>query len=718
MTSEPPQQSIKFAPFTSFVDSAFFHELSARKLNDIKLDESQIPVLGSYSLGQPSSSFASFSVSKSSFFTDNYEPYQYTSPPSYVAHGSVLDLNTIESFKSHDRSAMIKEGLKSTVNAIISGEALQDPSLLSTFQILMYSDLKKFNFYYWFAFPVAMVDWTSDNEFSPFTVTPELHSTIEEWRKANAPSQWGFFLLKQNKADSSSSQSWSVACLKEYNELFSSSDEPTCEYYLAFADPSPHELIPGWPLRPLLLLAYYYKLFDKYPKLKVLAYRGGKVNNGSYIIPHVSVASNGNEMLEKLFKQEGFSYSEIKATGWERIPTTRKLGPKHTNLGALIDPVQLADQAVDLNLKLMKWRIAPDLDLDVIKNSKCLLLGAGTLGSYIARALMGWGVRKITFVDNGTVSYSNPVRQPLYNFEDCKAGGKPKAECAANALKVIYPSMEAEGYQLEIPMAGHAIRDEESQKRDYDNLEKLIREHDVVFLLMDSRESRWLPTVMCSSLSKIVINAALGFDSFVVMRHGISSSSSSSSSVDNNNNNDEDDKNSPHLGCYFCNDVVAPLDSLSNRTLDQMCTVTRPGVAMLASANAVELLVSLLQHPMKGLAPPPPTPNNNNNSNEEEQIQSKEAAAKAAFGWTIPHQIRGFLSSFDNIKVTGPAYNLCSACSLPIRKEWELRGWEFVKDALNNPKYLEELSGLSEIQKLTEEMAIGDGDEDDWALSD
>ena len=49
---------------------------------------------------------------------------------------------------------------------------------------------------------------------------------------------------------------------------------------------------------------------------------------------------------------------------------------------------RLADQAVDLNLKLIKWRIAPEIDLDVIKNTKCLLLGAGTLGSYVSRNLL------------------------------------------------------------------------------------------------------------------------------------------------------------------------------------------------------------------------------------------------------------------------------------------------------------------------------------------
>lgn len=136
---------------------------------------------------------------------------------------------------------------------------------------------------------------------------------------------------------------------------------------------------------------------------------------------------------------------------------------------------------------------------------------------------------------------------------------------------------------------------------------------------MDSRESRWLPTVMCAAQSKLVINAALGFDSYVVMRHGVVAEGAPT----------------PNLGCYFCNDVVAPLDSLSNRTLDQMCTVTRPGVAMLASANAVELLVSVLQHPNKGLAP-------STEYSGKDKEHSGSPAATGAFGSQIPHQIRGF----------------------------------------------------------------------------
>lgn len=106
-----------------------------------------------------------------------------------------------------------------------------------------------------------------------------------------------------------------------------------------------------------------------------------------------------------------------------------------------MDPRSLADQAVDLNLKLMRWRLMPDIKLEKIQNTKCLLLGAGTLGCYVARGLLGWGIRNITFLDNSKVSFSNPVRQPLFEFGDCLDGGKAKAQCAADGLKKIWPGV-------------------------------------------------------------------------------------------------------------------------------------------------------------------------------------------------------------------------------------------------------------------------------------
>lgn len=40
------------------------------------------------------------------------------------------------------------------------------------------------------------------------------------------------------------------------------------------------------------------------------------------------------------------------------------------------DPRTLAEEAVNLNLRLMLWRAAPSLDTAKIAESKCLLLGA------------------------------------------------------------------------------------------------------------------------------------------------------------------------------------------------------------------------------------------------------------------------------------------------------------------------------------------------------
>jgi ubiquitin-like modifier-activating enzyme ATG7 len=63
---------------------------------------------------------------------------------------------------------------------------------------------------------------------------------------------------------------------------------------------------------------------------------------------------------------------------------------------------------------------------------------------------------------------------------------------------------DAEGVTLSIPMPGHPIPpgSEEQTKADVNALENLFDTHDAVFLLMDSRESRWLPTVLGSAKGK------------------------------------------------------------------------------------------------------------------------------------------------------------------------------------------------------------------------
>jgi ubiquitin-like modifier-activating enzyme ATG7 len=236
----------------------------------------------------------------------------------------------------------------------------------------------------------------------------------------------------------------------------------------------------------------------------------------------------------------------------------------------------------------MKWRLLPELDIPAISKTRCLMFGSGTLGCQMARNLIGWGVKKITFVDNGKVSYSNPVRQSLYNYEDSICGGKNKAETAAEALKRIFPDLDAQGFTVNVPMPGHFVTTEEDIVRTLKNLdlvEQLVADHDAIFLLMDSREARWLPTVLANKYQKICITVALGFDSFVVIRHGISPRAF------------VPERHRERLGCYFCNDVLAPANTMKDRTLDQQCTVTRPGLSFVSSGYASELLINLLHHP-------------------------------------------------------------------------------------------------------------------------
>lgn len=335
-----------------------------------------------------------------------------------------------------------------------------------------------------------------------------------------------------------------------------------------------------------------------------------------------------------------------------------------------------ADINVDLNLKLMKWRVAPNLDLETIKKTRCLLLGAGTLGSFVGRFLQAWGVRDITFVDNGTVSFSNPVRQPLFNFKDCVGGDTKKAIRAAESLKEVYPGTNAVGYNMTVPMAAHPFteKNELSVKADYEKLKELFETHDAIFLLMDTRESRWLPTVMGKAMGKLILNAALGFDTYLVARHGVFSSA----------------EGAEELGCYYCNDVMVPGDSTTNATLDQQCTVTRPGIAPMASSLLVELLMSVLNHPLGAAAPAP------------ESLSLHMPAPEGHPLGHVPHHMRGYLASWQNQVLKGKAYDCCSACSKGIVKAYEAGGWEFVKRALCEPGYVEEVSGLAEVQRRAE----------------
>jgi ubiquitin-like modifier-activating enzyme ATG7 len=281
-------------------------------------------------------------------------------------------------------------------------------------------------------------------------------------------------------------------------------------------------------------------------------------------------------------------------------------------------------------------------------------------------------------------------------LNDChedNGSGRSKAVAAAEALRTIAADVESEPIILSIPMPGHT-ESRESVQESVETLDKLVQECDAVFLLTDTRESRWLPTVMAAAHDKLLINTALGLDSWLVMRHGGGC-----------------ETKPVRYGCYFCNDVVAPENSTKNRTLDQQCTVARPGLAPIASSMAVEMMVSLLHHP-DFLAASAPAALTNNFA----PTVSASDSAGSPLG-VIPHQVRGSLVSYTMMTPTVPAFKHCTGCSAPIVEAYRKDKIELVLQTCQTTdgSYLEAISGLTGFRAEAAEKFV---DFDDWDEDD
>ena len=682
------EKTLLFQSFSSFLDVSFWSDFSKKKLDVWKLSEEAVNISGFYSCGscKHANLPARLHLSSASFSESSS-----LSPQQHTAVGRIHNANTIEGFKKMDKKGLWNSASVDLWKDITSGAALEKPELLSRFVIFTFGDLKKYNFSYMCGFP-ALRCWGNKNptcistgpvasrlsETQVDSLRDQLYVNIErEVEGGSTTFNKGFFLLALD------GDNGVIPYSLNQMEKWLSHEES--ERLAVFADPSSRDAHPGWPLRNYLALLHYHsnKLGKPLLTVSILCLRH---QYPSKDIGHSIV-------VETCFPDVDLPSEEDKvdATGWEK-DARGKVSAKTISLADSMDPVHLTETAVSLNLKLMRWRIMPSLDLERVASMKCLIVGSGTLGCNVARTLLGWGVHTITLLDNGKVSLSNPVRQSLFTFEDSKEK-KPKALAAAENLKKIFPSVNATGHELSIPMPGHSVSEKMAPKveKDVKFFSELIEQHDVMFLLTDSRESRWLPSLLGAAKQKIVINAAMGFDTFLCMRHGHGLS-------DPLNPETVSAESKERLGCYFCNDVVAPQDSLKDRTLDQQCTVTRPGLSYIASSTAVELAVSISQHPLREKAP----------ADDKAEIFQRTEMPMGL----LPHQIRGFLSHFNNLLVMGEAYDRCTACSPVILKEYATRGFAFLLDVFNSPEVLEEVAGLKELYEAEADLSWDDSLDD------
>lgn len=441
---------------------------------------------------------------------------------------------------------------------------------------------------------------------------------------------------------------------------------------------------------------------------------------------HESVAIEVDLALERP-DADSLRHERRHARGWDfQADPARFLAhqPAVIDLASEKSPEMLLGQASQLNLSLMKWREWPQLKLEALQQKTCLLLGAGTLGCAVARCLLAWGFGSITLIDNGRVKYSNPTRQSLFELEDCYRGerglpshrgggdedgdgsggsgsgpggevvGKLKAIAARDALHRIDPSAEVDGIELDIPSPGclegvHPEYIDATSAEVASSSQQLIQSiarHDIIFSLLDTREARWLPTLLTAAAgtmkqSKTMITAAIGFDSYVVMRHGCG--------------REEGD-----LGCYFCSDFTSGAGGTppSERPLDQQCSVTRPGLSGIVGGLAVEMAVQIVQ--------------------AEVQDELEEGKSKSPGDSEIPHQIRGSLRDWSQTCQTVPRFDKCIACGSGVVDSFLGEdapaggdapssvmgsGIDFITGVCRNPQALPIISGLSDLIRQAQE---------------
>tara|TARA_B110000977_G_scaffold66340_2_gene90257 strand:+ start:18175 stop:20286 length:2112 start_codon:yes stop_codon:yes gene_type:complete len=690
-----PGEVLKFEPWQSAVDPGFWAELARRKLDTFGLSEVEVPIHAKFRASSHAEVSSPVSLDKHAFDDWSVVANDASATGHLKLPGTLRNVNTFERFKEMDRKEMLDSSCGKIWNAVANGDALTNPNVLNSFTLLTFADLKKWHFTYWFGFPAVKVpkavrvvgkrklrEMLGDHDKNI-----ESSKNLEAFTKSSDEFAWT--VVTNNDT---------VQCypLREYNALLQTHSPKNV--HVAFSDPCANPDHPGWAARNLLTLASLKLEVGESRTLNLISVRK---RNGTVSLEHSVVFQL---VLPDLSGSSSDPKCPFSAVGWELNPKGRA-GPRRADLGESMDPVRLAISAAELNLKLMRWRLLPELDLGKISNTKCLLIGAGTLGCSVARCLLGWGVRNFTFVDNGKVSFSNPVRQSLFEFEDCLGGGKLKAECAADALKRIFPNVIAVGVEMSIPMPGHPVVGDEEEKRvlqDVSQLEELIRSHDVVFCLTDTRESRWLPTLISSATGTLLINAALGFDGYLVMRHGLGGESS------DKDEEAESSSNKEKLGCYFCNDVMAPGNSTNDRTLDQQCTVTRPGLAPIAGALAAEMCVAYWHYKGKGEDVPAETGN---------ACGTNDTNHTTCLG-IVPHQIRGHVSTYVQTLFNAPAFGKCTACSATVTSAFnsETTRNKFLLSAFADPTFLEDKTGLTLIHQEADAAAWlnSDDDEDDF----
>ena len=316
--------------------------------------------------------------------------------------GQVVLLNTLESMKTFDRKRAAAAEAHKVADDALSGRGEEDPARLNRFLVLCFADLKQYTFYYWVCVPaiktpepvlsLGAAPLSSGGSAAADGICKACHAFSQEGggRRGRVP----FWFVEEggsagdNGAEGAAEGEVVVTCrgLSEWRSCCSPGGTAT----VAAIDVSCADDSPGWPLRNLLFLA---AARWKLKTLRVILLREEKQGGAfsptrsvSHVVQLPKTEMSEEALLHSLRAGERGS-GGVSAVGWEHN-ARGALGPRSVNLSSTLDPKQRASAAMDLNLKLMRWRALPELQVRTPTHPQTQILSSSSSFSVILARLL------------------------------------------------------------------------------------------------------------------------------------------------------------------------------------------------------------------------------------------------------------------------------------------------------------------------------------------
>lgn len=122
----------------------------------------------------------------------------------------------------------------------------------------------------------------------------------------------------------------------------------------------------------------------------------------------------------------------------------------------------------------------------------------------------------------------------------------------------------------------------------------------------------------------------------------------------------------------------------------------------MAAGAAVELFSSVMQHPLRAQAPA--------------YFDVDDHECDGCLGST-PHQIRGYVSRFQQMTPAVRRFEKCVACGDAVRAAYTQRRWMFICDSINRPLGLETISGLDQLHETASGIDLWEFDDNESVKS-